>query len=480
MSYEIRFARVGHVGPSHERSSLHPWRGARALLLASTLAFLAACGTDADPRGAGGTGGGGAGGAAGHGGAGGTIPPPDPLDLGSCDDPVGSLASSVELPALDWDGGDEHAAHCAFRALDAALEGKRIVCSGENDHGVSQSSRWHAALARYLVHAANVRTIALEMDAASVAHWNRYLTSGDASDLAKGFEGSRGSLGDSVEMERLVEALREVQAELPEGERLRLTGYDVAVQPAPTIEALADFLERVEPEAVETWTSGWEVRDFGDAAAHAELFLSELEQKRDAWIAATDEESWHAAWTNASNIHDGFRFLEEYARGQFGRGNSRYREPGMIRNAETLAARLGEGERLLLVGHNFHCARSMPASGAGSITESPALGTHLARSETWGSQYLVLGQLYLRGAHNSLTTAGIAASPFDSGASSLAGLLAESTEAPALLIGTDATEPRMDVSQDVRPFGTHSAMLVPREQFDGFLWVREVEPTELR
>ena len=167
------------AGLASRRSGIAALGIARMVLLIGASTLFLACGADAEP------GNGGDGGSGGTGGAGGAVEPaPDPLNLRGCAGPIGVLADSVDLPDLSWsDGGDDHAAYCAFRALDALLEDRKIICLGENDHGDSETSRWNSALVRYLVHRWGVRVIAYEGDRASAEHWNRYLSSGDAADL---------------------------------------------------------------------------------------------------------------------------------------------------------------------------------------------------------------------------------------------------------------------------------------------------------
>ena len=346
---------------------------------------------------------------------------------------------------------------------------------------MSETTRWNAALIRYLVHHWGVRVIAYESDAAGTAHWNRYLTSGDSADLEEGFEGTKGSLAETMEAEYLLESLRAIQAELPEAERLRLTGYDIAVQPGTTMLALLDYLEQVAPEEVADWIARWDYRrvPFREAAVAVEELLAQLDANRDAYVAIAGEPSWNAARIDAGNLRDGFNFLQHYAKGDFGTGNATYREPGMIRNTEELASGLGEGERLLLISHNLHCARRMPASGSRSIDESPALGTHLARSETWGPQYAMIAQVYEHGQHN-VAGAPIELEDFDSIDESLAGSIETVTDAPALLIGTDSTLVPMDERIDLAPFGISRKMGVPADQYDAVLWVRDVSATDIR
>lgn len=437
-------------------------------ILIGTSTMVVACG-EADP------------GLEGEGGSGGSSEPErDPLNLSACDTEIGVLAESVALPELRWsDGGDDHEAYCAFRALDAILEDKTIICLGENDHGVAETSRWNSALVRYLVHRWDVRVIAIEGDMAGAEHWNRYLVSGDELDLARGAQASKDTLAHVKEAEYFVKSLRLLQAELPEGERLRYTGFDIAVQPTSTIEALLAFFQVVDPERGAVWNAEIRNAPYADAASSTERLLEAIDENREPWVAATDEVTWKTARANALNLIDGFKFLEYYAQGNFGRGNALYREPGMIRNVGALASNLAEGERLLLIGHNLHCSKKTPASGANTIEESPALGTAIARSQEWGHKYLVLAQIYHRGEH-ILLSARLEKSEFQSSESSVAGMLAKITDAPALLIGTDATEPPMHQQIDLAPFGVSSYPLVPAEQFDAFLWLDEVSATTPR
>src|SRR5690606_13221983 len=227
------------------------------------------------------------------------------------------------------------------------------------------------------------------------------------------------------------------------------------------------------------WNAEIRNAPYADAASSTERLLEAIDENREPWVAATDEVTWKTARANALNLIDGFKFLEYYAQGNFGRGNALYREPGMIRNVGALASNLAEGERLLLIGHNLHCSKKTPASGANTIEESPALGTAIARSQEWGHKYLVLAQIYHRGEHIRLS-ARLEKSECQSSESSVAGMRAKITDAPALLIGTDATEPPMHQQIDLAPFGASGYPLIPAEQFDALPWLDDVSATTPR
>jgi erythromycin esterase len=441
----------------------------KRLTLFLGLLLAVACGDDTEtsattgPGGAGGDGGGG----------GGMV---DPLDLASCPgDPV-AWDDPADLPAVSWSGDDEHAAICALRGIEPAVAAKHILCSGENNHGVSESSRWHAILARFLIHRLGVRTIVLESPAAAVAPWDRYLTNGDPADLALGFTDAVGSLADVVEEEHLVDALRAVQAELDPEDRIRLTGFDVAVQPHLTRLELLDFLGVVAPGEVAMWDAALPELgagvDWAAAGQAAADLHAEIEANESAWVAATDEASWRGARRNAANLRDGYLFLDYYFAGNFITGDATFREPGMIRNAEEIQAE--SSTPVLFIAHDLHCARDYIMGQTEQGADSPAMGTSLAQAH--GADYFVLGQLYFSGSFLNRTQSGFQAQQLVVGANTLEAAIAPLTMAPAIAVGGATSF--LDLAQPW-PMWNQSTM-VPRDEYDGILWIREVTPTTLR
>ncbi len=429
------------------------------------LVLLGAACSDAETTGTGGSDGTGA-----AGGAGGSPQAVDPLGLDQCEGDAAPLSAPVDLPAMNWDTTDASQAYCALRALDETLAGKRILCSGEGDHGVSQSSRWHFLLARYLVHRWNVRVVAYEIPGADMEPWNRYMTSGDPADLEAGFVGSSGTLAGTVDAQLLVEAFREVQLELAEGDRLSLVGFDISVQTKSTLAALDAFLQIVEPAEAEALMDGVRSGTYAERAAAAGALHARIVDNEAAYVAATDQDRWRDARRDAKNLEDGCNFLIHYQAGDFGTGNALYREPGLIRNMEEIAALTPPEQRVFMISHNFHCAKSMPASGAATIEESPALGTHLAMSDTWGPVYAVVGQHYRGGAH--LTFQG--EDTFESGSLTLDYQVGDMTQAPALMVATSSTWMDFTKSWKVMANGQSGGSILPDDQYDVLLWLREV------
>ncbi|NUP12068.1 MAG: hypothetical protein HOW73_38980 [Polyangiaceae bacterium] len=455
----------------------------RAIAVASIVAFTpigGGCGDDEtdgpSTGGAGGAGGaeetGGSGGAGGGGGAANN----DPLGLDQCDATLPSLDTAVALPAMSWESIDDQEVNCAFRALDAALADKRILCSGEGDHGVAQSSRWHSLLVRYLVHRWNVRVIAYEMPGADIEPWDRFLTSGDPDDLEQGFISTDGTLAGVVENESLLQAFRNVQLELPEGDRIRLVGFDISVQTEATLTALEAFLDVVAPSEVETLMTSLTTGTLQERATAAGELATQIEAEEAEYTAATDEARWRAARRDARNLQDGYNFLFYYQAGDYGTGNAGYREPGMIRNMEEIAASTPAEERVLMISHDFHCAKAVPAGGAANIEESPAVGTHLAMSETWGPQYAVIGQHYMEGTHLTFT----GEDDFSAFASGLETAIGNATNEPAIIVGMGSTWLDFDKNWPVLANGQNAGLINPSEQYDAVLWLREATPTTPR
>src|SRR5260370_16163102 len=182
-------------------------------------------------------------------------PPLDSLALASCTSPVPDLAHPISFPSPTWDGespDNVHATICALRSLDALLPTNAVACSGEDTHGVSQSSRLHSLIARYLVLHSGARTIVLEDMDADVAFAQAFVRTGDASQLAKYFGSTAPSLAAVAEVEELLGELHAISDALPNGEQLSIRGMDVAVQVNGTLSRLTGYYPRVNPPNAET------------------------------------------------------------------------------------------------------------------------------------------------------------------------------------------------------------------------------------
>src|SRR5262249_9689282 len=151
--------------------------------------------------------------------------------------------------------------------------------------------------------------------------------------------------------------------ELHEGSSLRLEGFDIAVQPQLTRQALLEYVQQVAPDEVGSWSDALPLAkagvDFLAAADSAEKLRAQIDTDSVAYQKITGVDAWLRARRNADNLSDGYRFLALYSGGgDFWAADAQYREPGLIRNTMEILGRLQPGERVLLVSADEHCGKS--------------------------------------------------------------------------------------------------------------------------
>lgn len=169
--------------------------------------------------------------------------------------------NAIELETVNWRGIDLE----KLSFLDKALEGKRIVYLGEADHYVHEKWDYQMILIRYLVEK-GWRTIGMEMDYVACRKMNRYIQTGDESELDdvawRGMETcGRKDRDDRVtafraleneefvsllegEVKWLFDQLRIINAELPPEEpHVRWFGFDVTMFPWCGYEEATDLLK---------------------------------------------------------------------------------------------------------------------------------------------------------------------------------------------------------------------------------------------
>lgn len=250
----------------------------------------------------------------------------------------------------------------------------------------------------------------------------------------------------------------------------------MSVQTGATLDAIEAFITVVAPDDADDWMTRLKSGTLDERATAAGELRADLDASEDAYVAATDETRWRAARRDAGNLEDGYRFLVYYQAGDFGSGNALHREPGMVRNMEEILATTPTEQRVLMISHNFHCARDRPAAGATSVEESPTVGSHLARSATWGPGFGVIAQLYQQGTHLAFTGG---AEPF-AATKGIELAIGEATLAPAITVATTSTWIDFDRSWAVLGNGSPAGLINPSEQFDGVIWLREASATTMR
>ncbi len=383
-----------------------------------------------------------------------------------CAEPVeaiGVLPSSVLDPAPHADD-----IACPARTLESKLRDARVICLGENSHGVAQSIYAHGLLLRHLIEDLGARTIVFEGTEASASSWDRYLDTRDERDLVLGFRDMAGSLGASREREELLRFIATIDVD----EDLHITGFDVAVQSAATIQAILDHLDRVEPETTHTWRQAFLASPILTAEAADDL-ANEIADRRAKYVAATSEAEVQRLERDLTNLADGQRFLDRFYDGDFEGGNATYREPGMTRNMLDLLARRGDAGPIVMLAHNGHCHRTIDIGIDLSGDPTPSVGASLATA--LGDDYRTIFQFYEAGRELLPTANGFVPGDHYVSPAGFEAALFAASDADAFFLSTDTD--RVDVAAT---YSYRGQPLVPAEAFDGVHAIRTVTPVTLR
>ena len=402
---------------------------------------------------------------------GGSASPTDAADLPDAATPVcgGPLSAPFALPAFDWAQDNMQDLKCAMHAFDSVVSDARIVCSGESTHGIAESWRIHAALARHAILDLGFRGIAIELVSADVDAFNAFVEGGDEADLTKGFAETRGTLANALEQEQFYRELRNVRLELPADQHLTLSGIDIAVQTKTTLGALLAYMTEVQPDEAPNWETRLTQGSYADKAAAAAELVAELDANQDVYLAASSSAQWQRAKRDALNLEDGLNFLVFYTDNDFATGNATYREPGLLRNLEAVIA--ASTNRVLLVAHAQHCAKDYVIGQKEDLSDSPSVGTAFATAHP--GTYSVIAQLYAEGSERQLNQA----APAEFTADGIERSLAEIAPGDQYAIATSSTA--YDFTQPDY-FRIWEDEEVPARQFDGLIWLRRVTPSHKR
>jgi erythromycin esterase-like protein len=398
-------------------------------------------------------------------------PPADPLQLASCTG-TAELARPLPFPSPTWTNpapADTQATLCAFRGLDPLIPDRAIICSGEDAHGVAESTRTHALLARFLAHHRGVRTIVFEEMDANLAHAQAYVQTGDEAALTAYWKSQRVSLNKTVEHDLLLRALHALALELPSGQTLAIRGMDVAVQVNGTLDRLTAFYQKANAaKATELMVSAPRDQDITSpdvartAADAMKTLVEDLTQNQPAYSAAAGEDAWQLASEDAQNLVDGYSFLIHYVANDFLTGDELFREPAMAKNLAHFAN--AATAPIMIVAHNAHCAKS------NAIGTSPAVGTLIATDPALAERYRVLAQAYAEGTETMLD-GGFKTTTVPMG--TLGPALGAVDPSSAFLLATSSPAFASEMSW----IGEYQNTFVPAADFDSFTFIRTVTPT---
>jgi erythromycin esterase len=303
--------------------------------------------------------------------------------------------------------------------LDSLLErigDARCVLLGEASHGTSEYYAWRARISERLIREKDFSFIAVEGDWPDCYEVNRYVRG--VSDSA---HSAREALGvfrrwptwmwANEEVAELIEVLRRLNEELPEGERMGFYGLDV-YSLWESLDAVMEYLQREHPDAVEAAQRayrcfepyGGSAREYARATAFVPTscedevvgMLSEL-LRGAAEHPEDGSEAHFAAEQNALVA----RNAEEYYRAMIQGGASSWnvRDRHMAETLRRLLDRHGPDSKAIVWEHNTHVGDArytdMAANGLVNVGQ-------LAR-ESWGEEEVVLVGL---GSHRGTVVAG--------------------------------------------------------------------------
>jgi erythromycin esterase-like protein len=317
--------------------------------------------------------------------------------------------NAIELETLDWRRIDLE----RLSFLDEALEGKRIVYLGEADHYVHEKWDYQMILIRYLVEK-GWRTIGMEMDYVACRKMNRYIQTGDESELDdiawKGMERcGRKDRDDRVtaaraleneefvsvfegEVKWLLDQLRIINAELPPEEpQVRWFGFDVTMYPWCGYEDATDLLEdHASDPVVAEILQRLELREGETRLEEAQRLhgvadlLEESEGRLNSLLGHRDTRELKRI---VRNLADSYEFMDAAVAGF---GSPAWlpaltkRELSMGRLMSDLLDDTLKGEKIIMLGHVLHLSKDsdtvcLGPAGSGYPGMWLSIGTQLER-----------------------------------------------------------------------------------------------------
>jgi erythromycin esterase-like protein len=384
--------------------------------------------------------------------------------------PESDFSSAAPLESL----AEPAQSRCVWSSFFGQHTDAQVVCSAEGSHGTNEATLIHVQIARELVLAHGFRTVAMEIDDASLALIDRFVNEGDEASMIKSLKLSGKTLGATVQMERFYRSLRDLRLELPEDQPLSLRGIDVAIQLGATVERLFAYLNAVDPATANTFKAQLPSRVSSKAAADkAAVAAGELgtvmENKR-ADYTSVDAAGYDVATRDRLALDEGYRFLSFYVEGDFVNGNATIGDPAMARNLLALA----EQGKVMVVAHEGHCAHDTPSQGKPRSANAFAFGKNVTAA--LGARFIVVGQLFGGGTEllqNGETERVVL------GSGSLEKKLLGAIDSDVALVHT-AKFVSVDLTQSWPLDRFEEPTLVPSAQLDGFVWMRKITPAAFR
>ena len=289
--------------------------------------------------------------------------------------------------------------------LDPLLErigDAHCVLLGEASHGTSEYYTWRASISQRLIRDKGFSFIAVEGDWPDCYEVNRYVkgywdSGNSAREVLEAFERWPTWMWANEEILELAEWLSGHNEGLPEEERVGFYGLDV-YSLWESMEAVIEYLERVDPEAVGTARRaykcfepyGEDVREYARATAFVPTsceeevveMLSELRNKLPEY--RDDPESRFSAEQNALVVRGAERYYRAVVRG--GSSSWNVRDRHMVQTLERLMWHHGKEAKAIVWEHNTHIgdARYTDMADVGMVNVGQLM------RDQWGVEDVVL------------------------------------------------------------------------------------------
>lgn len=442
----------------------------------------------------------------GGGGGGGTVVEPPPV----VEDSTQRLLSDAELATPDDPAAPaENAAwsqwvaanHWPLRSLTSdnfqdlqflkpLLEGRRVVQLGESSHGVREFNMSKVRLVRFLHQEMGYEVVAFETNLHDCWQTNRQSMSMTAKNMM------RECLYQVWHAEELVPLFTYIRQQSSTAQPLVLAGFDVQPtgrgnmargRPALLHEVIASVdsqyaahVRTVDADQVDRYVAN--VLSFVEyLRAHSDSLIGEYRRMEDfltqnqaalAQHFSADPQKPRVALAAARGARV---FLQQYSAAT-GAESVRIRDEGMADHVDYLLDVLYPGKKVILWGHNGHVAEDSPPG------EDPTMGAHLHARR--GAEMYTVGLFMYRGtaAQNNREVYPILSPPL---AGSLESILYRARKRWTFVdFSTRASTPEtswMFQPLTARSFGVNPEPIVPREFYDGVLFVDTSNPpTPLR
>lgn len=280
-----------------------------------------------------------------------------------------------------------------------------VVGLGESSHGTREFVRFRDRVLRHLVADRGLRLIGLEADFAAMLEVNAYVVSGRGTPPEVLATDGIHPLYRVEGLGRLLEWLRAFNDGRPDGDSVRMHGFDVQ-HTAAAAQRLGSFLEAADPALLDRVRDALEALedpgfpDASDQKAMADHLAARrtvvgaledaFESREAAYVDATSRDACRRARRLVWQLEQGRKQFEAIHAGRAKTGaNVRIRDSAMAAQVQWL--RRYEGvDRIAIWGHNAHLARDHFAGGTTRHRRGiPSLGSNLATLD--GVEYCAIG-----------------------------------------------------------------------------------------